>query len=142
MGGYLDRAAAAYGAVILLLGRLALAAIFVPSGFGKLNRLDAFAQSLAARGMPVPGLLAVIGACVEFFGAVCVVLGFKTRYAALVMAVFTAIAALIAHQFWQLEGAARAAQHIQFMKNLAIIGGFLYVFVAGPGPFSLDRRGR
>ena len=44
MGGYLDRVAAAYGAVILLLGRLALAAIFVPSGFGKLTRLDAFAH--------------------------------------------------------------------------------------------------
>jgi putative oxidoreductase len=58
------------------------------------------------------------------------------------MAVFTAVAALIAHQFWQLERAASAAQHIQFIKNLAIIGGFLYLFVAGPGPFSLDRRGR
>jgi putative oxidoreductase len=59
-----------------------------------------------------------------------------------VMAVFTGIAALIAHQFWQLDGAARTAQHIQFMKNLAIIGGFLYVCVAGPGSVSLDRRGR
>ena len=142
MGGYLDRVAAAYGGVILLLGRLALAAIFVPSGFGKLTRLDAFAQSLAARGVAASGLLAVIGACVEFFGALCIILGLKTRYAALVMAVFTAIAALIAHQFWQLEGPARTAQHIQFMKNLAIIGGFLYLFAAGPGPFSLDRRGR
>jgi putative oxidoreductase len=142
MGGYLDRVAAAYGGVILLLGRLALAAIFVPDGFSGLTRLDAFAQYLAARGVPVPGLMAVIAACVEFFGALCVVLGLKTRYAALAMAVFTGIAALISHQFWHLEGTARTTEYFQFMKNLAIIGGFLYLFTAGPGPFSLDRRGR
>jgi putative oxidoreductase len=142
VGGTLDRIAAAYGGVILLLGRLALAAIFVPSGYGKFTRLDPFAQSLAARGLPASGLLAIVAACVEFFGGVCVALGLKTRYAALAMAVFTAIAALIAHRFWQLGGAARTPQYIQFMKNLAIIGGFLYVFVAGPGSISLDRRGR
>ncbi len=128
-------------AVILLFGRLALAAIFVPSGFGKFTRPCA-SRNPWWRGDFRDRLLGGIGACVEFFGALCVVLGLKTRYAALVMAVFTAIAALIAHQFWQLEGAARTAQHIQFMKNLAIIGGFLYLFAAGPGPFSLDRRGR
>ncbi len=142
MGGYLDCIAATYGGVILLLGRLALAATFVPSGYGKLMRLDAFAQSLAARGMPAPGLLAIIGACVEFFGGLCVLLGLKTRYAALAMAVFTALASLIAHRFWHLDGAARTTQYIQFMKNLAIIGGFLTLFAAGPGPISLDRRGR
>jgi putative oxidoreductase len=142
MGGYLDRIAMAYGSAAMLLGRLALAAIFVPSGFGKLTHLDAFAQSLAARGVPMPGLMAVVGACVEFFGSLAIVFGLKTRYAALLMAVFTASAALIAHRFWQFEGPARAAQHIQFMKNIAIIGGYLCLLAAGPGSYSLDRRGR
>ena len=55
VGGTLDRIAAAYGGVILLLGRLTLAAIFVPSGYGKFTRLDPFAQSLAARACPHRG---------------------------------------------------------------------------------------
>jgi uncharacterized membrane protein YphA (DoxX/SURF4 family) len=61
MGGYLDRIAASHGSVLVLVGRLALVAIFVPSGFGKLTHLDAFAQTLATRGVPAPGLMAVIG---------------------------------------------------------------------------------
>ena len=142
MGSYLDRLAAAGGNFFMLLGRLALAAIFVPSGFNKLTHIAAFAHNLASHGVPLPGLMAVIAACVEFLGSIAIVLGFKTRYAALLMAVFTGFAALIAHRFWQVQGAAYEAQHIQFMKNVAIIGGYLCLFVAGPGAFAMDRRGR
>jgi putative oxidoreductase len=74
--------------------------------------------------VPASGLLAIVAACIEFFGGHCLALGLKTRYAALAMAVFTAIAALVAHQFWQLSGAARTPQYIQFMKNLAISADF------------------
>ncbi len=142
MAGHLDRLAAASGSLVMLLGRLALAAIFVPSGFGKLTHLDAFAHSLAAQGVPMPGLLAVIGACVEFFGSLAIVLGLKTRYAALIMAVFTGFAALIGHRFWQLTGPAHQDQYYHFMKNIAIIGGYLCLFAAGPGAYAIDRRGR
>jgi len=138
----MDRLANASNGVVLLLGRLAMAAIFVPSGFNKLTHLDTFAASLAGRVPAAPYLFAVLGAATEFFGSICVVLGFKTRYVALLMAVFTAIAALLSHHYWDMEEAARTAQYIQFMKNVAIIGGFLILFAAGPGPYSLDRRGR
>jgi putative oxidoreductase len=142
MGSLIDRLAAAGGNFFMLLGRLALAAIFLPSGFRKLTQIDVFAHTLAARGVPAPGLMAVIAACVEFFGAIAILLGFKTRHAALLMAVFTACAAMIAHRFWQIEGATHEAQYIQFMKNIAIIGGFMCLFAAGPGAFAIDRRGR
>jgi putative oxidoreductase len=142
MGNFLDRLAAGGGSFFMLLGRLALAAIFVPSGFGKLAHIDIFAHTLAARGVPMSGLLAVIAACVEFFGSIAIVFGFKTRYAALLMAVFTACAAVIAHRFWHLEGAAHEAQYLQFMKNMAIVGGYLCLFAAGPGAIAIDRRGR
>jgi putative oxidoreductase len=142
MGSFIDRFAAAGGGLIMLLGRLALAAIFVPSGFNKLTHIDTFAHSLAARGVPMPGLLAVIAGCVELFGSLAIVLGLKTRPAALLMAVFTACAALIAHRFWQAEGAVHETQYIQFMKNVAIIGGYLCLFVSGPGAIAIDRRRR
>ncbi len=142
MGGFLDRIATAGGSFFMLLGRLALAAIFVPSGFGKLSHIDTFAHNLAARGVPMSGLMAVIAACVEFFGSLAIVFGFKTRAAALLMAVFTACAALIEHRFWQVFGPAHQDQYYHFMKNIAIIGGFLCLFAAGPGSFAMDRRRR
>jgi len=111
----------------------------VPSGFSKLTHLGTFAGSLAGHGVPAPSLLAVVGACVELFGSLCIVLGLKTRYVAPLMAVFTAIAAVISHHFWLLEGPARAMQYVHFMKNMAIIGGYLVLFAAGPGPYSIDR---
>jgi putative oxidoreductase len=126
--------------LVLLLGRLLIAAIFVPSGFGKLTHIAGFAHVLARSGVPAPHTLAIVGACVEFFGSLAVVFGFLTRYAALLMAAFTLVAALISHRFWAASGAAEAAQYTQFMKNMAIVGGFLFLFVTGPGRFSLGRR--
>jgi putative oxidoreductase len=126
----------------LLLGRLALAAIFLPSGLAKLTHLGAFAHSLGAKGLPAPEMLAVIGAGTEFFGALALALGCAARYAALAMVLFTAAAALISHHFWTFSGAQAHIQYVQFMKNLAIIGGLLALFVAGPGRWSLDRPER
>jgi putative oxidoreductase len=116
-----------------------MAAIFLPSGFGKLTHLAGFEHMLAAKGLPAPGLLAVIGAASEFSGSVLIALGLFTRWAALLMAVFTVIAALISHDFWIAAEAARRLQYLQFMKNMAIVGGFLILLVGGPGRVSIDR---
>jgi putative oxidoreductase len=126
--------------LVLLLGRLLIAAIFVPSGFGKLTHIAGFAHILASRGVPAPHTLAIVGACVEFFGSLAIVFGLLTRYAALLMAAFTLVAALISHRFWHASGAAETAQYIQFMTNMAIVGGFLFLFVVGPGRYSLGHR--
>ena len=143
MSDVLDRAAAASGDLWLLLGRLALAAIFIPSGFGKLTHLGGFEQYLVGHGLPAFFPLAVVGACVEFFGSIAVALGLFTRYAALLMLLFGLAAAFIGHSYWNLADAAQmAAQRTQFLKDLAIAGGFLVLFVAGPGRISVDRRGR
>src|SRR5216684_1074592 len=92
--------------VILLLGRLAIGVLYVPSGFGKLTGihgpgLNGFAQYLAAKGAPGPAIAwAVVAAAVEFFASAAIVLGFQTRLAALLLAAFTVGAAFIGHQFW------------------------------------------
>lgn len=135
-----ERTGQALTSLVLLLGRLLIAAIFVPNGFGKLTHIDGFTHVLASRGVPAPHALAIVGASIEFFGSLAIVFGLLTRYAALLMAAFTLAAALIAHRFWQVSGAAEAAQYTQFMKNMAIIGGFLFLFVAGPGRWSIGRR--
>jgi len=124
---------------ILLLGRLALAAIYAPSGFSKLTHLDVFAQSLTNRGVPGSIFTAILGASVEFFASVAVVIGLKTRWAALLLAAFTVIATLVSHRYWDIQDAVRTIQYVQFMKNVAITGGFLTLFVAGSGRYSVDR---
>ena len=132
----IDRIAPGWGDVILLLGRILIGGIFVQSGFDKLMGLDAFAAGLAARGLPaalVP-VLAAIGASVEFCGGLAIVFGLMTRYAALLMVAFVIVATLISHRFW-----VRRTQTVQFAKNVAIISGFLFLFVTGGGRYSLDR---
>jgi putative oxidoreductase len=132
-------------AVFLLVGRLLVGWLFLPSGFGKLTGiggpgLGAFAQTLAPKGLPVPLAWAVVAACIEFFGSLAIILGFRTRIACLLMIAFTIAAALLSHNYWAVtEG--RNLQYIQFWKNMAIVGGFLFLFVHGPGALSLDRRG-
>jgi putative oxidoreductase len=139
-------ATGAAGDVIWLVARCLIGGIFVYSGFGKLTGLEGFAASLAKNGVPVPEIMAVIGAAVEFFGGLAIVLGIKSRYAALLMALFTINATLISHRFWELPDPAMfKMQSVHFMKNVAILGAFLLLFVQGGGRLSIDglwRRGK
>jgi putative oxidoreductase len=124
--------------VILLLGRVALGAIFVKSGIQKLLTLGVFAASLAQRGIPQSEMWAVIGATVEFVGGILIVTGLQTRCASLLMILFVIVATGISHRFWEFADAARRLQESQFFKNLSIIGGFLLLSVTGGGWISLD----
>jgi putative oxidoreductase len=85
--------------------------------------------------------IAVVGACVEFFGGICILVGLATRYVALLMGLFTLVAALVAHRYWAVDAAQVTNQKIHFNKNLAIVGGFLILYAAGAGRWSVDRRG-
>ena len=71
-----------------------------------------------------------------------VALGNRTRAAALVLALFTVATIVVGHPFWTMEGAARAANLTQALKNLSIVSGLLIVAALGPGRHALDNRGR
>jgi putative oxidoreductase len=124
--------------VIVLLGRVALGAIFVKSGLQKLMALGAFAASLASRGVPQSSVWAVIGATVEFVGGILIVTGLRTREASLLMILFVIVATGISHRYWEFADAARRLQESQFFKNLSIIGGFVLLCATGSGRFGLD----
>jgi putative oxidoreductase len=136
----LDRLTAGIGGdAVWLLARCCIGGIFVYSGFGKLTGLEGFAASLAKNGVPMAEVMAVVGAAVEFFGGLAIVLGLQTRTAALLMAAFTVSATLISHRFWELQDpAAFKQQSVHFMKNLAIFGAFLLLFVQGGERWSID----
>ena len=124
--------------LMVLLGRVALGAIFVKSGLQKLMALSAFAASLASRGVPQSSVWAAIGATVEFVGGILIVTGLRTREASLLMVLFVIVATGISHRYWEFADAARRLQESQFFKNLSIIGGFVLLFATGSGRFGLD----
>jgi putative oxidoreductase len=132
------RLAAQWHDIVALLGRLAMGWIFVSSGFNKLSDVAGFAGGLAKRGVPQPSVLAWIGAIVEFGGGLLIIFGLKIRYAALLMILFVIVATLISHRYWEFTGADLAIQRSNFWKNLTIIGGFLFMFLAGAGRYSVD----
>jgi putative oxidoreductase len=135
----IDRLAADWGNALWLVGRILIGSIFVLSGFGKLMDVGGFAAMLAAAGVPLASIMAPIGAVAEFAGGLAIVLGLGTRYAALLMVGFVVVATLISHRFWAVPADQVQGQMIHFVKNVAIAGGFLFVFVTGGGRYSLDR---
>ncbi|AWK89725.1 DoxX family protein [Azospirillum thermophilum] len=137
-GGWIDRTAVGGQDLLLLAARVLLGAIFVQSGFGKLMSLGGFIGGLESQGVPMAAVLGTIGAAVEFFGGLAVVLGAWTRLAALAVAGFTVAATLIAHRYWEVAPEAMRMQQIQFMKNVAIIGGLLSLVASGGGRFAID----
>ena len=126
---------ASNGSTTILLGRILLAAIFLLSGFGKLTAISGTAGYFGAMGLPVPTVTAIVVGLIELLGGIAILVGFQTRIAAWVLAIFTIATALVAHTGW-----ADQNQMIHFLKNVAITGGFLVLASSGPGAYSIDAK--
>ncbi|MBV8535089.1 MAG: DoxX family protein [Alphaproteobacteria bacterium] len=128
---------------VLLVGRVAMAVLFLPSGIEKFLHYPAFVASLAGKGLPFPELWAPFAVATEAGGGLLLLLGVELRWVALLMVVFVILATATTHRFWEFEGAARRGQAVNFYKNIAIIGGLLFLRVSGAGRWSWDgwRRG-
>ncbi len=124
-----------------LVGRILIALIFIFSGFGKITGFEGTVGYIASKGLPLPQLAAIGAIIVELGGGILLVVGWKARWAAAAMLVFTAVAAVIFHDFWAVPAAQAQGQMIHFMKNISILGGLLYVMVHGSGPISVDSDG-
>lgn len=133
---YADQVAASAADVLLLVGRILLAWIFLRSGFPKLFNIDGVMASFPGRG--IPAFMAYISVPFEFFGAVALVLGLATRYVAVGFTIFVLVATLSSHRYWDFPAAQQALQAGNFYKNMAILGGCLFLFVSGPGRLSVD----
>jgi len=116
-----------------LVGRVLLASLFLLSGLTKLGAYSATAAYMASAG--VPGALLPVVVATEVLGALAVILGWKTRIAATLLAGFSLLAAFTFHNNF-----ADQIQMIMFLKNVSITGGFLLLTANGAGPLSIDRR--
>src|ERR1051325_2642957 len=132
------------GGAIWLIGRVVLGGLFFISGAQKLMGIDQFAASLVKNGIPdqFAPMLAWLGAGVETIGSLLILLGLATSWAALFLIAFMIVAAFIAHRFWDAPAEMRMMQTAHFEKNMMIAGAFCLLYVAGGGPYSLDRSRR
>ncbi len=115
------------------VGRTLLAVIFIVSGFGKIGAYAGTQGYMESMG--VPGALLPVVIAVEILGGFAVMLGWKTKIAAFLLAGFTMVSAILFH-----FDLADQIQMINFMKNAAITGGFLLLVKYGAGSFSFDNR--
>ena len=129
------------GSLSALLGRAMIAYLFVPAGFSKLTGLAGAMAYTASGGLP--GWFAVPALAVELLGGLAILVGWRTRWAALALAVFTVAAAVLYHYIpaqAASDPAAAMGQMINFSKNIAIAGGLLVLAGLGAGRLSLDVR--
>jgi len=128
------------GALVALVGRLLIALLFIVFGYMKLTSFQGTVNYFAKWGFPMPPATAVVAIVFELgFGAL-LAIGWKTRWWAWALALYTVIAAAVAHRYWTYESAQVFAQTSFFYKNLSIVGGLLYVAAFGPGTISVDKR--
>jgi putative oxidoreductase len=119
----------------ILVGRILISILFILAGFGKLTAISATAGWFGSIGLPVPTVTAVVVGLVELLGGLAILLGFQTRIAAIVIALFTVGATLVAHLDF-----ADQMQVLMLQKNLAIAGGLLILAAVGAGSYSVDAR--
>jgi len=119
--------------IIELAGRVLLGHIFLLAGINKISGYEGTAGYMEAMG--VPGALLPLVIILEIAGGLALIIGFRTKWVALALAGFTVLAAVLFHADFSDQ-----MQMILFMKNWAITGGLLMVYVYGAGELSLDRK--
>jgi putative oxidoreductase len=109
----------------LVLGRLLLSVIFVLSGFGKITQFANTAAMMAGAGIPLAKAALVLTIVIELGGGLLLITGYKVRYVAPIMALFLVPVTLAFHKFWGIPAQEQQMQMVNFLKNVAIMGGLV-----------------
>ena len=119
--------------IVEILGRILLSAIFLINGIGKIFNYEETIQYM--ENFDVPGYLIIPAITVEILFPILLIIGYYTKFSALVLSLFTLALAVIFHTDFSNQ-----MQLMSFLKNIAIAGGFLIIFVYGPGKYSVDHK--
>ena len=119
--------------IIEVFGRIFLSTIFLFEGINKIFNYESTIQYMES--FNVPELLAIPTIILEILFPLLLIIGYQTKLSALVLAIFTLTTALIFHTDFTNQ-----MQLISFLKNFAIAGGFLILFINGAGKYSLDHK--
>ncbi|NVE94210.1 DoxX family protein [Altererythrobacter lutimaris] len=119
---------------VALVARLLLATLFILAGVNKIGGMEGTVGYIASVGLPFPELVYFGTVALEIGAGLLLAIGFKARYAAGALGIFSLLTAIIFHNDF-----AQQSEVTALLKNFAIGGGMLAVAAFGPGRFSLDR---
>lgn len=122
-----------------LLGRILISLIFILSGWGKIGHFDQTLGFMASKGVPMTELALIVTIIIELGGGLMILLGWKTRLAAMIMFLWLIPVTLTIHNFWGAPADQMQNQLNHFLKNIAIMGAMVYLMVFGSGPLSFGK---
>jgi putative oxidoreductase len=127
--------------LLTLVGRVLLGAIFVISAaVGMLPDYSSMVKLTAKHMVPYPEVSLGLAIAFLLVGGVSVIIGYKARFGAALLAVFLVLAAYYFHNFWTItDETLKQAEMTHFMKNLSMLGAMLFIIANGPGPWSMDQ---
>jgi len=120
-----------------LTGRILLAALFIPAGISKIVGFEDTVGYIASVGLPLATLAAITAIVVELIAGLALLVGYRIKLAAVILAVFTLVATVLFHNFWAMPADQAYMQQLMFMKNIAVVGGLLMVAALGGGTWVL-----
>ena len=126
--------------LLVLIGRLTLAALFLPAGLSKITGFSGTVGYIESVGLPLATAGAVIAIVVEIVGGAALIAGLYTRTAAIALAVFTVLANVFFHAYWAMPAEQAFMQQLLFYKNIAVAGGLLILAAHGAGQWSMDQK--
>ena len=119
--------------ILDLLGRISISVLFFLNGIFKINNYEGTIVWMESFGMP--GILLIPAIILEVLGPVLIIVGYQTRIAAALLSLFCVATAVIFHNDFSNQ-----MQLTSFLKNIALAGGFLILFVNGAKDLSLDNK--
>jgi putative oxidoreductase len=124
--------------IVPLAGRLLISTIFIFSGLSKIPGHAAMVGFAASKGLPAADLAIWLAAAVEILGGLSILLGFQARIAAWLLFLYLIPTSVVFHNFWAMQGMDKMDAQAHFFKNVAIMGGLLFVATFGAGAYSID----
>ena len=119
--------------ILELVGRIFISLIFLLAGVGKIFNYEETIGYMESYG--IPGYLLISAIVIEILFPLLVIIGYKTKFSAMILSLFAILLAIIFHTDFSNQ-----MQLMSFLKNFAIAGGFLIIFVRGAGKYSIDQR--
>jgi putative oxidoreductase len=126
--------------LVSLVGRLLLGGIFFAAAvMNHIPHFSSVTDYMKAEGVPAPQIMHVGAIAFLLLGSISLIVGYKARWGAAMLAVFLVLASYYIHDFWTVADAAQAQQQqVHFMKNMAMLGGMLFILANGAGAWSID----
>lgn len=122
-----------------LIGRFLMASLFLPAGVTKLISFDGTIAYFGSLGLPMPSIVAIAVIFIEILGGIALIVGYKVKLSAIILALFTLGASLIGHAYWAVPADQAFVAKLLFYKNIAVVGGLLILTSVGAGRLSMDQ---